>query len=71
MTPEQRERLRTLAEVMAGMARSGSVYELTLLPGMLEKAFHNTVDLVINGLLVILVCTFYPVAFFFMLGCKR
>lgn len=32
--------------VMAGMARSGSVYELTLLPGMLEKAFRNTVDLV-------------------------
>jgi len=31
--------------VMSGMARSGSVYELKLLPGLLEKAFHNTVDL--------------------------
>lgn len=31
--------------VMAGMARSGSVYELKLPPELLEKAFQNTVAL--------------------------
>ena len=31
--------------VMAGMARSGSVYELRLSPELLEKAFQNTVTL--------------------------
>ena len=31
--------------VMAGMARSGEVYDLTVLPGLLEKAFANTVEL--------------------------
>lgn len=31
--------------VMAGMARSGSVYDLTLPEGVLERAFHNTTKL--------------------------
>jgi len=31
--------------VMAGMARSGSVYELRLRPEILERAFQNTVEL--------------------------
>ncbi len=31
--------------VMAGMARSGSVYELKLPPELLERAFQNTVTL--------------------------
>jgi len=31
--------------VMSGMARSGSVYPLTLSPELLERAFQNTVDL--------------------------
>ncbi len=31
--------------VMAGMARSGSVYKLELSPELLEKAFQNTVEL--------------------------
>ncbi len=31
--------------VMAGMARSGSVYPLELQPGLLERAFENTVAL--------------------------
>lgn len=31
--------------VMAGMARSGSVYELKLPPEVLERAFQNTVSL--------------------------
>lgn len=31
--------------VMAGMARSGSVYELTLSPELLAGAFQNTVEL--------------------------
>lgn len=31
--------------VMAGMARSGSVYELKLSPELLERAFQNTVSL--------------------------
>jgi hypothetical protein len=31
--------------VMAGMARSGSVYELKLSPELLERAFQNTVEL--------------------------
>jgi len=31
--------------VMAGMARSGSVYELKLGPELLERAFQNTVEM--------------------------
>ena len=31
--------------VMAGMARSGSVYDLNLLNGLLQAAFRNTVEL--------------------------
>lgn len=31
--------------VMAGMARSGSVYDLTLPHGVLDQAFRNTVEL--------------------------
>ena len=31
--------------VMAGMARSGSVYPLKLSAGLLELAFHNTVEM--------------------------
>ena len=31
--------------VMAGMARSGSVYDLTMPPDLLERAFKNTVEL--------------------------
>lgn len=31
--------------VMAGMARSGSVYDLALPPALLERAFQNTVTL--------------------------
>ncbi len=31
--------------VMAGMARSGSVYPLSLSPELLERAFQNTVEL--------------------------
>ena len=31
--------------VMAGMARSGSVYELKMTPELLERAFSNTVEL--------------------------
>jgi hypothetical protein len=31
--------------VMAGMARSGTVYELKLPPELLEKAFQNTVKM--------------------------
>jgi len=31
--------------VMAGMARSGSVYPLTLPPELLERAFQNTVEM--------------------------
>lgn len=31
--------------VMAGMARSGSVYQLKLSPELLERAFQNTVEL--------------------------
>lgn len=34
--------------VMAGMARSGSVYELTIPPELLEKAFRNTVEMLIS-----------------------
>lgn len=32
--------------VMAGMARSGSVYPLALKPELLERAFQNTVELI-------------------------
>lgn len=31
--------------VMAGMARSGSVYDLEMPPELLERAFKNTVEL--------------------------
>ena len=31
--------------VMAGMGRSGSVYDLTLPPGVLERAFKNTTEM--------------------------
>ena len=31
--------------VMAGMSRSGSVYELSFPPGMLDRAFKNTVEM--------------------------
>ena len=34
--------------VMAGMARTGEVYDLTLLPGLLEEAFRNTVEMLKN-----------------------
>lgn len=34
--------------VMAGMARSGSVYEIVLSPVILERAFKNTVNLLKN-----------------------
>ena len=39
--------------VMAGMARSGSVYPLTLKPEVLEKAFQNTVELMKRNVQVI------------------
>ena len=38
--------------VMAGMARSGSVYELRLPPELLELAFQNTVELLKNQVIV-------------------
>ncbi len=38
--------------VMAGMARSGSVYELKLSPELLEKAFQNTVTLLKSQVVV-------------------
>ena len=38
--------------VMAGMARSGSVYALHLPPEVLEKAFQNTVDLLKSQVVV-------------------
>lgn len=39
--------------VMAGMARSGSVRPLELRPGMLERAFENTVELVKQSVCVV------------------
>lgn len=39
--------------VMAGMARSGSVYPLKLSPELLEMAFQNTVDLLKNNVQVV------------------
>lgn len=39
--------------VMAGMARSGSVYDLHLSPELLEKAFQNTVELLKSRVLVL------------------
>jgi hypothetical protein len=39
--------------VMAGMARSGSVYELKLPPELLERAFQNTVELLTREVVVI------------------
>jgi hypothetical protein len=38
--------------VMAGMARSGSVYPLKLGPELLERAFQNTVDLLKHRVVV-------------------
>lgn len=38
--------------VMAGMARSGSVYELKLSDELLQKAFKNTVDLLKSQVVV-------------------
>jgi hypothetical protein len=38
--------------VMAGMARSGSVYALHLPPAVLERAFQNTVDLLKSQVVV-------------------
>lgn len=39
--------------VMAGMARSGSVYQLQLPPELLEKAFQNTVELLKREVVVV------------------
>jgi hypothetical protein len=39
--------------VMAGMARSGSVYPLELSPALLEKAFQNTVELMKRNVMVV------------------
>lgn len=39
--------------VMAGMARSGSVYELKLPPELLERAFQNTVELLKRQVVVV------------------
>ncbi len=39
--------------VMAGMARSGSVYDLTMPPELLERAFKNTVELLKKEVVVI------------------
>ncbi len=38
--------------VMAGMARSGSVYALHLSPGLLELAFQNTIELLKKQIVV-------------------
>lgn len=38
--------------VMAGMARSGEVYELAMPPELLQKAFKNTVDLLKSQVVV-------------------
>ena len=38
--------------VMAGMARSGSVYPLQLPPELLARAFQNTVDLLKSQIVV-------------------
>jgi hypothetical protein len=38
--------------VMAGMARSGSVYPLALTPELLERAFQNTVTMLKNQVVV-------------------
>ena len=38
--------------VMAGMARSGSVYPLKLSPELLERAFQNTVELLTRQVVV-------------------
>ena len=39
--------------VMAGMARSGSVYPLQLSPELLERAFQNTVELLKRQVVVV------------------
>ena len=38
--------------VMAGMARSGSVYQITIPPEVLQRAFDNTVDLLKSQVVV-------------------
>lgn len=38
--------------VMAGMARSGSVYQITVPPEVLQRAFDNTVDLLKSQVVV-------------------
>lgn len=46
LTPHELARLERIADcVMAGMARSGNVYPLTLNADLLERAFQNTVEL--------------------------
>jgi len=39
--------------VMAGMARSGSVYEIPIEPEVLNRAFHNTIKLLMNEVQVV------------------
>jgi hypothetical protein len=39
--------------VMAGMARSGSVYPLNLPPELLERAFQNTVEMLKSEIVVV------------------
>lgn len=39
--------------VMAGMARSGSVYELEMSPELLNKAFTNTVELLKSNVTIV------------------
>ncbi len=39
--------------VMAGMARSGSVYPLKLSPELLETAFQNTVEMLKRQVVVV------------------
>ena len=39
--------------VMAGMARSGSVYEIKIDPDVLMRAFHNTIKLLMNEVQVV------------------
>jgi hypothetical protein len=38
--------------VMAGIARSGSVYQITIPPEVLQRAFDNTVDLLKSQVVV-------------------
>jgi len=39
--------------VMAGVARSGQVYDLAVTPELLKAAFHNTVDLLIAQVVIV------------------